>query len=643
MTENNKAKQELLDKAKYAYYNTGEEILSDLEYDVLEEELGLENENYVGSKQGNYTIKHSLLMGSLSKVQVKDDNYEKYADEVLTYTDKCNHTESDYFIECTPKLDGCSFSAEFGYINGEISLLSVATRGNGNYGTDISHLFIPYIEKSEYWLFYKDYIRERLVATSSRFVIRGEVIISKSDFLIYCANEYSNPRAYVSGVLGRKAEDITAGEMDLFLKIIHFVCYDFRILYSDSDYKEINWAGMSDDSYNLPGEKIDRNYVRFFSNNSLKKDFEINYNFYSISRYEFPEYPYPIDGVVFKPIEPNRLKNFDRVRPLDCVALKFKPMLSTTKIDNISWAVKKTGEYFPTAILSPIKMPDGKTISKASLHNYNYVIGNSVGIGSEVEISLAGDIIPFVYKVISESNDIPIPTDSYASEDGKHLYKIFDENSYRKNKFLSSALALNINLIGQATAEKLYDIVAQNENILWFMDSNSYELINSKFGYGKSTTNIIDSLEQFRKHISIQDIIKSFCFPMCGEKASEVCAKIISNVPYSVFGLPKVSYEWALDKNSESFKKVMFYIEKLNAPFLTEEKTDDKTPIIMTGNPAECCSYSTKGEWLKHHSQYKETTSWKEAKILFTNDLDSKTSKMEKAKKLKIDILKYYD
>ena len=490
MMTNNLSKQKLLDKAKDAYYNTGEEILSDLEYDALEEELGLENENYVGSKQGNYTIKHSLLMGSLSKVQVKDDDFEKYADEILTYTDKCYRLDgkTDYFIEATPKLDGCSFSAEFGYVNKEITLLSVATRGNGNYGTDISHLFKPYIEKSASWKFYQDYIRERLIAIDSRFLIRGEVIISKNDFLTYCATDYSNPRAYVSGVLGRKAGDISEDEMNLFLKIIHFVCYDYRILYSNGDYNEIGWSGMIDDSYDLPGEKIDKNYVRFISNKNLKNSLGKTYDFYSNSRDGFS---FPIDGVVFKPVVPNRLKNFDRIRPLDCVALKFKPMINKTKIVGISWAVKKTGEFFPTPVLSPIKMPDGKTISKASLHNYNYVISNSVGIGSEVEISLAGDIIPFVYKVLSESNDIPIPNDSYSSEDGKHLYKIFDEESYRRNKFLSSALALNINLIGQATAEKLYDNVMPFENVLGFMDANSYEMINSKLGICKSTTNII--------------------------------------------------------------------------------------------------------------------------------------------------------
>ena len=66
-----KEKLELLNRAKDAYYNSGEEILNDTEYDELEAELGLENKNYVGSKHGNYTVKHSFIMGSLAKIQIK--------------------------------------------------------------------------------------------------------------------------------------------------------------------------------------------------------------------------------------------------------------------------------------------------------------------------------------------------------------------------------------------------------------------------------------------------------------------------------------------------------------------------------------------------------------------------------------------
>ena len=67
-------KKQLYDQAKEAYYN-GEPIMTDLEFDELEKELGLENQGYVGTHhQKSYTVKHPFIMGSLSKVQIKEDD-----------------------------------------------------------------------------------------------------------------------------------------------------------------------------------------------------------------------------------------------------------------------------------------------------------------------------------------------------------------------------------------------------------------------------------------------------------------------------------------------------------------------------------------------------------------------------------------
>ena len=80
-------KKQLYDQAKEAYYN-GEPIMTDLEFDELEKELGLENQGYVGTHhQKSYTVKHPFIMGSLSKVQIKeDDNHDvkvKMLDKML--------------------------------------------------------------------------------------------------------------------------------------------------------------------------------------------------------------------------------------------------------------------------------------------------------------------------------------------------------------------------------------------------------------------------------------------------------------------------------------------------------------------------------------------------------------------------------
>ena len=146
-------KLDLLDRAKDAYYNTGKEILTDKQYDDLEAELGLENKNYVGSKHKGYTVKHSFIMGSLAKVQIKEDkktgivDWDGFASQINSYLRK---SDGGQYIEVTPKLDGASFSAEFRNKNGVAELISVATRGDGSFGTDIRVWFEPMLDTSEW-------------------------------------------------------------------------------------------------------------------------------------------------------------------------------------------------------------------------------------------------------------------------------------------------------------------------------------------------------------------------------------------------------------------------------------------------------------------------------------------------------------
>ena len=112
-------KIELLNKAKDAYYNSGEEIMSDAEYDELERAVGLENKSYIRSAKGNYSVKHAFIMGSIAKTQIKEHrdgtvNWDTAAEDITSTFRKSNNCR---YIEATPKLDGCSFSLEFVNIN----------------------------------------------------------------------------------------------------------------------------------------------------------------------------------------------------------------------------------------------------------------------------------------------------------------------------------------------------------------------------------------------------------------------------------------------------------------------------------------------------------------------------------------------
>lgn len=655
--------KELLRICKDSYYNSQREIINDSIFDELESFVGLENKNYIGSKNTskhvNYTVKHSFIMGSLSKVQIKEDketknvNWNYFGIELNKYISKSYNTDC---YETTPKLDGCSFSTEFTINeNNEVELISCATRGDGNYGTDIKHWFLP---KLNTWTLINECCHN-ILTPGDILCIRGEVLIPVSVFNEKFADKFTNPRSYVAGLLGRKVTDIDPGL--LIDNDLHFVCYDYRIYNKESQkYTELSWMNPTDPTYEMLqpylgyiGELPELHFCQCHTYNGHISGDDLKYIYDEYEKFRNENSKYALDGIVFKPAASSRLYNDDRERPVDCVAMKFIPMINSTKIIDIEWNVKKTGEYFPKAIIEPIYL-DGKELRKASLHNYNYIIKKQCGIGSEVRISLAGDIIPFVYEIVKPSgiDNINLPEDSEVvteSSGNMHLMKIFkSDDEINKNKFIASATALNINTIGPAVSnmlwDELHDDIENLSNIIYLMTDERLQLILDKFGTMKTFTNIVNNLKEYRNHLSLEDIILSFCFKSCGHRASSLCAKIIRNEDYSTSSFSSVAYEWSLDKNSENYNKVMDVVKLLNIDITSTKNANtdnnEKIKIIMTGSP-KSFGFVTKKEFLKVHSEYEETTVWSECKILFTDDLSSTSSKMKKANKLGIEIKTY--
>ena len=647
--------EKLLDIAKDYYYNTGNELIDDAMYDELESFIGLENKNYVGSKSSakhaNYTVKHSFIMGSLAKIQIKEDkktgivDWDTYANEFKKYFDKS--TGCKYF-ETTPKLDGCSFSAEF---DSDGDLISCATRGDGEYGSDISHWFNAQL-KTKYWSKIKDCC-VNLLDKNDTLVIRGEVLVPSSTFKSNYANDFKNPRSYVAGKLGTKPSDLT--ESNLSGSNLHYVCYDYRIVDGETGtFTELSWMNPHDSTYKLLkpylngiGELPESKYcqVHPYNGNFTGEELQKIYDEYNSFRANESEYP--LDGIVFKPEASARQYNDDRVRPVDCVAMKFIPMINATEIVDIEWNVKKTGEYFPKAIINPVYM-DGKEIRKASLHNYGYIMKHKCGIGSSVRISLAGDIIPFVYEIVhaAGTENINLPEDGEVN--GVHLMKIFnDESELQKNQFIASANALNINTIGPAAASNLWDSLHNDIdnlcNIVLLMTDDNCELIYEKLGKSRSVDNIVKNLKEFRSHLTLEDLILSFCFKNCGHRASALCAKIITGQDYSTASMGAESYKWAENPNSKEYMQVVNTAELLGIslePTEDDSADGDKIPVIMTGSPKEF-GFNTKKDFLAAHPEYVETTSWSDCKILFTDDLSSTSGKMKKAAKAGIPVKLY--
>lgn len=626
---NTNEKLELLKKAKDAYYNSGEEILTDLEYDQLEEELGLENQTEIGSHSINYTIKHPYIMGSLSKVQIKEENktidWNKFYSEILKYVG----TNTPLIV--TPKYDGCSFET----IVENSKIISISTRGDGEYGKDIYNHLINKFNQTHTQI---KNILTNTIDTTGTYTLRGEVLVNKNKFQnSKFIDQFANPRSFVSATLNRDF-DKDDKELHDMIELLDIVIYDIRKKDNKTNtFIDQDWVGYV------------MNYLPTFNVLLTMKepsDLERLYNKFEKHRQNCE---YALDGFVIKPLSAYRENNLTRIRPKDCVAVKFLPMIQETEIVDIEWSYKKTNELRPVIIVNPVDM-DGKIIRRASAHNYGYLLDNKISIGTKVQLSLAGDIIPFIYKVTDVSkydvNKLNLPKDIDFEQDGCHLYKKLSKYEYNKMKFIASANALQIPYVGPATAEGIFNALEgtlpEKDNLLYLMGESVLNRLFLELGGGKSAQNIVDSMRDFKKKITLVDIIKSFCYTGCGDVASELCARIISGLPYDTTGINFEAYQWALSPDSVKYLNVIRLQEALNVPFLTENKEkNDIINVILTGSPGDCTNFKTKTEWLNAHPQYKETTKWNECTILFTGDINSTSSKIKKAQKLNIEIKLY--
>ena len=633
MNIDNLTQQEKLDlynKCKDLYYNGSESPLTDLEFDQLEADLGLENRGYIGSKRGKYTIPHLFIMGSLSKVQIKEDDnhnvdWSGFQEKVMTYLRKSmGFGKENWFYEVTPKYDGCSWEA---VINHKGKLVSVSTRGDGEYGKDIK-VWFENEWKTNYEPYVMDYYRSALDEQSYFFlkylVIRGECLVKTDVFMDKYSDEFTMPRSFVAGVLGQDWED--SDKQKKMRDDLSWIAYDFREVYENGTIVELGYTKFDELSKYTLGNRPDF----IITGNSY--NFNLNH-LYDIFEKVRENSKFALDGFVMKPGANFRLQDGGRTRQEDCVAIKYLPEIVDAELIDVEWNVGKTGEYYPTGILADVTL-GGKNVNRVSLSNYGKIVEEGIGIGSKLEISLAGDIIPYVYSVKSSGTEIQLPKDSYVY--GVHLMKQMSDEDAKYVKFINSVNVIKPDGIGEKVADELYHMYGGTDNILNLMINTEWQ---SKLDDSKSSQNIINALNERRKTITLTDVIQSLGIKNCGEKNSLWLAKKLSGLNPDTKGIPEV----ILDVSNESYcqEDVKYFMDHLDVKPLQEEKSD-KIYVILTGSPKNC-GYNTKGEFLAKHPQFVETTKFDECQMLITDSLESTSSKMEKAKKKNIPIKTYID
>ena len=643
-------KIELYNTAKQTYYN-GNPIMTDIEFDELEKELDLENKSYIGTHNPSYTIHHPFIMGSLSKVQVHEVNgkidYNSYIKDIYKYVNQQNDPTSRLII--TPKYDGCSFEAiyEFGKI------VSISTRGDGNYGKDIYSHIHNLLEKAV------ESLRGNHIIS-----LRGEVLINK-DIFKKKYSEFVNPRSFVAGILNNKSENVSQDQLD----DLSIVIYDTRIMDEMGVYQDNDWTLFQLDNFG----HVKNSHIGYISKEFLPQHYKCVYtdkfDFEEIYK-EFENYrnndcKFALDGFVIKPTKNYRKNNLTEYRPTDCVAIKFVPIIQETEVIDIEWNLSKNNEYIPVVITKPVVM-DGKTINRASGSNYGNLISKKISIGTKIVLSLAGDIIPFIYKISDDINfnvnNLCLPKNSYIN--GIHLMANLNDNEIKKNKFINSGITLNIPNLGPAELTNIWNYINSNinsefddffgeytykelpQNILELSSYDIYQgiIFGTKNGATGKANKIKKEFGNILAHLTLTDIIRSCNFKLCGSKVSDQCANYLLNKSNDFSHLAFEGYSWVYDKNSDNYKIIIYILNKLGRTFddfkITEvtNKSSNQIPVILTGEPN---NYKTKSEFLSCHPEYRQTTQWKEVQIVFTNSLDSNTVKMKKAREKNIEIRLY--
>ena len=626
----------ILNKASDAYYNSDNPIMSDYEWDNMYDELvKLEKETGViypnsPTQQVGYEVKtklekvtHSHPMLSLGKTKSVNDlvRFSNGRDCIISL-----------------KMDGLTVLNT--YEDG--NLVQSETRGNGEVGELITH---------------NARVFDNLpvsIDMDKKFEIEGEAIITKEDFYninlkLKDGEKYKNPRNLASGSVRQLDSKIAKDRR------VKFVAW--KIPYGFTRFT---------DGFKF-AEELGFDVVPYSKYNSKTDDINVIVEYLK----DLADVKgYPIDGLVitYDNVEYGKSLGMTGRHPKHSLAFKFYDEEEVTTLKDVEWGMGKTGQLTPVAIFDDVEI-DGTTVNRASLHNVSILKELQLGIGDEITVYKANQIIPQLRENLTKSNTITIPTTcpicgestKIVKDNGSEVLMCTNDNCAGKllGKLCHavSKNSLNIEGLSEATIQKFINLGwLDSIKDIYHLSEHLSELYKLE-GFGKkSVDKLLNSIEDSR-NTDLVRYIYAQSIPLIGHTASKAISKMcdgdlntfVQHMLKDANAFGKID-----DIGSERIKSLkkwwnVNYLEFVDtATIFTFKK---KEPVNVSGTDLTGKVFVITGSLtqFRNRDEMKERIESLGGKVsgsvsakttaLINNDIESTSSKNKKAKQLNVPIL----
>ena len=632
---------EILNKAAKSYYVDAVEIMPNIEYDKLYDELvKLEKEtNVVLSNSPTQNVGYETA----SELPKKAHESPMLSLDKTKSVTELEDWLGDNEALLSWKMDGLTIVLT--YRGGE--LVEAVTRGNGIIGeviTNNAKNFQNVPLKIEY---------------KGELILRGEAVIKYSDFkrinesISDADAKYKNPRNLCSGSV-RQLNPAVTRERKVYFNVFNVVKAD-DIDFENSKAKQFEWA---------KNEGFDVVEYKFTNRASLANDIA---NFES----RIADNDIPSDGLVLllDDIALGERLGSTAKFPRNAMAFKWSDERQTTKLKYIEWSPSRTGLINPVAVFEPVEL-EGTTVSRASLHNVSIFEELMLGVGDEISVYKANMIIPQVYENLTKSNTEKVPKicpacgkDTTIKKDNESKVLLCTNpdcqvKHIKQYALMASRDALNIDGLSESTLEKfLSKGFIKSDSDLFHLDKFKDEIINMD-GFGKrSYEKLIAALDE-AKNTTVSRFLYSLGIAGIGSANAKMIAKYFDNDIDRIIsaskddlleieGIGEVLANSIADffksekniENVESLRKILKFEKEESGG---GDKLSGKVCVI-TGSLQHFSNRNELKELIEKNGGKVSGSVSSKTNYLINNDNASNSSKNKKAKELGVEIISEED